>query len=362
MKTPGDTAVLAKMQADYQQGPPVYHASKFWHKLNALNMAWLETDGIENFKRSINNNYFNWMVTAKSTYFRNMLRHYLKRNARHPLAAVSLFLTQLDGADRRCRTYTNERAQWSVNRLRRKTYGIYVRLLHDFVANSDTLGLFDQLEEPIVGNPVTITRNGRRISQDICNSYLEYLYIRMALADEFRNVRTLCEIGPGYGRLSYVLWRLAMSRETKIILVDIPPALYVAQWYLREVCANATFFMYRDFESFASVEQAFEAATICFLLPHQLSLLPDRYVDLIVNISSLHEMSVGQINNYYELIDRKARYFFTKQWLFWENPEDKMIVPAVIYPKKPSWRLVHARLNPVHSDFFEAVFDVTSGT
>ena len=57
------------------------------------------------------------------------------------------------------------------------------------------------------------------------------------------------------------------------------------------------------------------------------------------------------------MIDAKARHFYTKQWTYWENHEDGLSMPAVIYPTRPHWNVLGARLNPVHPQFFEAVFE-----
>ena len=56
-------------------------------------------------------------------------------------------------------------------------------------------------------------------------------------------------------------------------------------------------------------------AAIIFLTPNQLELLPDKSIDLFVNISSFHEMRMDQIKYYFGEIDRLTRrYFYFKQW------------------------------------------------
>jgi len=95
-----------------------------------------------------------------------------------------------------------------------------------------------------------------------------------------------------------------------------------------------------------------------FLLPSQLELMPDKFFDLFINISSFHEMTRAQINLYYSIIERKAAHLYTKQWLFWQNPDDNISAPAVIYPTRASWDLVAARRHPFHTDFFEAIFKI----
>ena len=349
-----DLALLETMYKDHLAGPEIYHASKFWEKLNQLNIEWLKSDGLDNFKRTVNNNYFNWMVNTKSDYFLNVARPFFAKARRHPSKLLSLITTNI--GEMHHRTYVTTSTQTTY--FQRKIYALYLLFLFEFVRDHDEFGLFDKLEEPIVGNPIVIERKGKRISQDISNSYMEYSYIRHALGNDFPKIKTIAEIGGGYGRLSYLFHLLHQREGVKIILIDLPPALLVAQWYLRKVFPEAKTMTYRKFSSFSEIKKDFEESSICFLLPHQLELLPEGTIDLLINISSLHEMSRKQINKYYELIDKKTHYFYTKQWAFWENQEDNIFVPAISYPTRPDWTLVKARLNPVHTKFFEAMFKV----
>lgn len=349
-------SILGKMYEDHSSAPEIYHASKFWEMLNQLNIKWLKTEGLDNFKRTVNNNYFNWMVQTHSDYFRNMARLFLRKAIRHPSKFLSLFSTNV--GEMHHRTYVSASTQTTY--FQRKIYALYLLFLYEYVKDNDEFGLFDKLEEPLPGNPIVIEKEGKRISQDISNSYMEYSYIRHALGKSFTEIKTVAEIGGGYGRLSYLFHLLHHVDGIKIILIDLPPALLVAQWYLQEVFPEVKAMTYRDFSTFSEIERDFEESSFCFLLPHQLELLPEGKIDLLINVSSLQEMSREQINHYYELINEKARYFYTKQWILWENPEDKISVPAVIYPTRPNWVLLNARLNPVHTQFFEALFKLNN--
>jgi len=342
---------LKAMYSDYLNSPMIYHASKFWENLNKLNIIWLEKDGLNNFKRSVNNNYFNWAVKIYSPYFINLLKMSLNKNFIKFRVFLNLLFVNIP--EMNYRTYITDEVKPGF--LNRKIYAIYLYLLYMYVLSVDKLGLFKVVEEPSVGNPITVKIDSKRISQDICNSYLEYFYIRKSLEDNFKKITRIVEIGGGYGRLGYVFNKFH-SKEIKYIFVDIPPALHIAQWYFDQVTPDIQKFKYREFKNFSDIEIEFGESSICFLLPHQMTLLPDKYADLIINISSLHEMTIPQINHYYELINAKGIYFYTKQWLFWENPEDNISVPAVIYPTNPQWLLLTARINPIHINFFEAIF------
>lgn len=346
---------LATMQADCRVMPEIYRPSKFWERLNALNESWLDAEGVAHFKRTVNNNYFNWAVSLRSDYFQRVLRYSLRTLLSNPASTAQALLTDFRAIS--LKTYVDEHVTLSGANL--ALYRLYVLGLAVFVEKQDTLGLFSSIEEPTYGDPITVKFKGRNISQDICNSYLEYLFVSKTLQWKPNQRRlTIIELGAGYGRFVHMLFMLGQRGQgrPKLIVVDIPPALAISQWYLSLTCSDAVLFEYRDFSRFETVQTEFEAADICFLLPHQLELLPDKTADVFVNISSLQEMSFKQINRYYELIDRLALAFYTKQWLFWTNPEDQQVVPAVMYPTRPHWTLLAGRRHPIHNEFFEAVF------
>ena len=60
--------------------------------------------------------------------------------------------------------------------------------------------------------------------------------------------------------------------------------------YLASVFPERRVFRYRDFERFEDVAEEFDKAQIAFLLSCQLPRLPPKSTDLVLNISSLHEM------------------------------------------------------------------------
>ena len=96
------------------------------------------------------------------------------------------------------------------------------------------------------------------------------------------------ELGAGYDRNAHVL--LSLLPGVRYVVIDIPPALYVAQRYLPSVFPDRKVFTWRTFESYPEIQSEFEHADLAFLLPSQIEMLPDGLFDLFVNISSLHEM------------------------------------------------------------------------
>ena len=347
---------------EMKRAPEVYRASPFWDQLGALGVRQLESGGLENFKRSVNMAYFNWgPLEILRHQFLSVLLHW----CRHP--HLSVFGARFPG--RRSPTDRVADDLPAAPNFRRRlpvlasfgpvsafVYKTYVAMLLDYVREIDALGLLDRLDEPSFGNPFLVHYRGRATSQDLCNSVHEFYSADAARAAD-RPGFAIAELGGGYGRLAYVS-RRALPRAT-YTLVDIPPALNVAQEYLSRVSPGERIFQFRPFRRYAEVREEFEQASLRFLAAHQIELLPDKQFDLFVNTSSLHEMTWAQIENYLRQIDRLCRgRFYTKQWRKSQAKVNGFVIHEHDYPIPPSWRTVYHRRHPIQALFFEALYDV----
>ena len=150
--------------------------------------------------------------------------------------------------------------------------------------------------------------------------------------------------------------------KCKYVLFDIPPALYVCQRYLSAVFPELKIFKFRDFKEYSEIKFEYENADICFFTPNQMELLPKCQFNLFINISSLHEMTLEQINHYFHLINGYCNgYFYTKQWLNWTNSRDKLTISYKDYPVPYNWKLIFFRKHPIQTRFFEALYKKEGG-
>jgi putative sugar O-methyltransferase len=324
---------------------PKYRAeilpSKYWVELNRKNLEQLANSRYENFKRTVARNYFTWIVNPLNKQMR-----FLMSEAGF-LASVGIFFRALSA----------EKHDY-LKKKHTVYYNALTNLLWSYVKKNDPEGLLDKLIEPEEGNPPNVRRNGRLISQDLANSVLEYQNILHPDVDR-REVRTILELGPGYGRTAYVF--LALQPECRYILVDIPPALYVAQRYLTAVFPDRRVFGFRPFQDFEQVRTEFEDASVIFLTPNQLQLLPDKSIDLFLNISSLHEMRMDQIRYYFTEIERLTRkYFYFKQWKETTVPFENETIREEDYPVGKDWKLINRQQCAVQHKFFEALYELPS--
>jgi putative sugar O-methyltransferase len=233
-------------------------------------------------------------------------------------------------------------------------YNLLTNLLWTYVEKNDHDRLLERVTEPLEGGPIEVIRQDRLISQDLANSLLEYEAILHPDLDR-REVKTILELGPGYGRTAHVF--LTLQPGCKYVLVDIPPALFIAQRYLTAVFPERKTFTFRPFETFQEIQAEFDDSQIAFLTPNQMELLPDNSIDLFVNISSLHEMRMDQIRYYFGEIDRLTKkYFYFKQWKETTIPFENETIREADYPINDSWQLVYRQQCAVQHKFFEALY------
>ena len=91
---PGESSEMDKsidaMDAELLAGPEIYHPSRLWQDLNRQNTEQLRRGGIENFKRSINQNYFNFLpLTLGDAQLFRLMRDAV-RHGRLPLPRSSM--------------------------------------------------------------------------------------------------------------------------------------------------------------------------------------------------------------------------------------------------------------------------------
>lgn len=330
---------LQQMFDGLARAQPEVLPSRYWVELNRKNLDQLQTSGYENFKRTIALNYFTWMVGPEDAQFRFL---------RGRLPAVTVALDAARALLGRRHDLFDRKQSWNYNFL--------TQLLWSYAQTQDKERILDRLDEPLEGNPPRVYRRGKLISQDLANSALEYQAI-MDAGIERHNIRTVMELGAGYGRTAFTF--LTLHPDIRYLVVDIPPALFVAERYLSSQFKDRRIFRYREFIDYSAVREEVERAEIAFFLPNQLPLLPTRMADLFINISSLHEMRQEQIEYYFEQIQRLTRrYFYFKQWKVSNIPYENIVIREEDYPIPAEWSAVYRRECAVQTYFFEALFRV----
>ena len=330
------TSILRPMTADMESAPEIVQPSKYWIDLNRRHAERMAS-GIENFKRTLAKDYFTWMrVLPWDPQIRYLL-------AQLPFPAIARAILGTFRPFKHPHIPVLE--GWALNFLTRLVWQYAERVAPKEIA---------ALDEPALGNPPRIIQAGQLISQDLANSILEF--------QSFSDVASgaICELGGGYGRNAYVTSKL--GNPDQYMMVDIAPALGLAQLYLTSVFPKKKHFEYRPFTDFDAVREDLAASDFAYLLPHQLAHLPNDSVDLFINISSLHEMRPDQIAHYIREIRRLVRpggHFYLKAWKESHIPFENIIVREDDYPLG-GWRTVYRRTPRIQTAFFETLLQKRS--
>ena len=338
-------ASLEAMIAEINSAPQVFQPSKLWERFARQHAGEIDRYGFAQLKKTVAMNYFNFaLLGILAQSFLPALWEWIKRPTGNLLAA-----RMADDPDAPAEL---KYAGWSG-----KLYAIYIDLLYNQTRRRDRDDLLSKIEEPLFGGPhLVLLSSGRTTSQDLCNSIFEYYSIVRGNSVAFD--RPIIEVGAGYGRLAYVF--LKARPGCKYWIIDLPPALYVAQQYLSTVLPDRKIFTFRHFETFDEVAAEVETSDICFFSANQIQRLPDKVAGTFIAISNLHEMRREQIDFYFDEVDRLIHgVFYTKQWLRSRTTvEEGFVLRRGEYPIKPGWQNIFDERHPFQAWFFHALYAI----
>jgi putative sugar O-methyltransferase len=339
-------AALREMAQEVEAGPAIYRPSNFWTDLGLVNGAMIHELGLENFKRTVAQNYFNWLVVSRhDSQFKSVLKSFLGRPNLRP------FLNSMTPP---ALLRTTIKLEDHIGPRHLFVYKLFVGMLWEVAARQDWSGLSKNIEEPALGNPIDIRRQGRRISQDLANSIREYHAILSDAPELVGQRKRVAELGAGYGRLGHVFQQEGFSAY---YIFDIPPALHVSQWYLSRLFPNRKIFAFRHFDSFEEIRDKLSDCDLAFFTPNQIELFPADYFDIFLSISTLPEMSPAQVRHYLQMMSKlSSRYVYLKQWSEWFNPADQVRYKKQDFDLDTKWELRLDRTDLIQPSFFERLW------
>jgi putative sugar O-methyltransferase len=352
--TPAGRQAIEQMKQEGRAAPALDQPSAFWADLGEVNERVLGWSGEANFKRTLNQNYFNFVPTApddaRMTRMRRLARH-CRSNASEQYV--------VEDPDRDPTSWMTYYPDYYIFKepdrvTKRELYREYLELMYRYAMKRDASGLLATLEEPKLGNPIRVYRNGKLISQDLVNSVRERNSILAAMGAG-RDMRLMvAELGAGYGRLGYLMLK---TTNCRYFVFDIPPALYVSQWYLAALFPERRIFRFRRFEKFEEIEHELSGADIGFFTSNQLAKFPAGYFDLFATISSIHEMRRDQIRHYMLQMGRTTRsVLYLKQQKDYVNPVDNLVIGKDDYPLPEGWVAGRERFDLINPGFFERIY------
>ena len=151
-------------------------------------------------------------------------------------------------------------------------------------------------------------------------------------------IKSVCEIGAGFGSFSELLVR---NYNTKLFLIDLPEGNLMSSYFLKELFPEKNFFLFDDYQksNFLSIND-FNNYDIIILPPH--CIIDEKIkIDFFINARSMMEMNMSVIINYFDFIHKHIdeRGFFLNI-----NRYEKSSVGYPIriaeYPYDESWKVL----------------------
>ncbi len=328
--------ILRNMMISLFHSPKAYHPSRFWLYFMLYNAFQIDTHGLSNFKRTANNNYFTWtgdIHVEEQTYA-------LERLVANSETPNPISVKPIEFSQERWLKYTR-----------------FLVALYRYTKARDSLGILQKIEEPELGNPIHLSIDGRRISQDLCHTVIELNAILPHIGRESDETFTVYELGAGHGRIGRAL--ISLFPNARYVVIDIPPALYVSQWYLSSLFGKDSAFTFRNFSKYEEIAEEFESARFAFLLPHQAATLPSKSSDLFINVCSIQEMTSAHVDIWFSEIDRLCKgHFYTKQYFEHTNHVDGFSLSKADYPVRENWLVKFDRQCEAFPSLFEAQYRI----
>ena len=270
-----------------------YQVDTFWKNYESMNVTLLKHYGLKNFKNRPNS--YGGTSTKKSFIPKGVL---LNRIINKLLRGFDKYI----GIDW-LRFPFLDLFNYAVDDAKgiRENYGALILEMINLLPDADKLL---NIKDDLVGDPSDILK--LRESQ-YSLQFIRYFY-RLLMTNQFvdfKESNLFLEIGGGYGGFSEVLKKTYPN--VKIIFIDIPPQLYVAERYLKSVFPDKVA-GYRDTKQMESINyDSFSDYDILILPPWDIEKIEDNLIDNFSNQSSFQEMSKNTVKSYCEQLGRIIR-------------------------------------------------------
>lgn len=260
MLTQEQYELLAQMRIDNQASDPPFRTLGHWEDINALFDRWFGEFGIDDV---INQPYNYHFAGLPDPATRQVMHHWIKC---------------MGGGSVANNVVAEEAA----------------RILHGKIVKLDTLGVLDSIMDNPTWGVLTAT---------------EILYSINAHIPILTEPLTLVDLGAGWGRIGHVL--RSFNKNARYIIYDLPESLLISLTYLPAMTGDVAH----------PYNHLSDDPGVYFLAAHKLLELPDKSADVFINVASFQEMVHHYINAYLDIIDEKAKTFYSMQREGRGNPD-----------------------------------------
>lgn len=278
--------------------------SNYWHIRNIKSFETLAKFGIDKYGSTIAPYYFTFTELYHDEWFDGVVASH--KNSPFKIESNELFKKQKNFSLRESISY-NYLCYLLFYSLKKSPYYEYLEKLND----KTYLGFDDPY----------ISINNINISTDKIASLFDCEKILKTF--DKSKINKILEIGAGSGRTSEAL--LSITENTKYIICDIPPAIYISYKRLKIAFPDKKISLLIDTNNEAELKKKIEASDISFIFPDHLKLLNKNFIELTLAIDCLHEMDKPIIQYYLDCVNNFSKNFYFSVWEKTEVPYSKNI-------------------------------------
>lgn len=233
-------------------------------------------------------------------------------------------------------------------------------MLYEKVKSRDRLGILERVPATVKqGSGREFLFEGCYVSWDLLIS-IDALYSIGEVDDSlFTKPVVVLDLGAGWGRIGYVL--KSMNPNCVYVICDLPETLLVSSTYLPRLLPSErihTYYENREVGEF-SKELLRSEGGVRFCGAQDLARFSDKSIDFFINIASFQEMSLEQVKQYFEIIDRKVEGPLYLQQ-YWRGREVGLTGHEISgfdsYPFLSHWKRCYVRNTSFSNLYFEAAY------
>jgi putative sugar O-methyltransferase len=187
-----------------------------------------------------------------------------------------------------------------------------LKIINQYHSLSDIIddSVLRSISESRVGGNRSIVYNGQRLSERLIR--YGYYTSQIIKNTNFLNNEKLVflDLGGGFGGLSRVL--LNYNNKSKCIIIEQPEICAVASYYMKLNFPNKRIINYSDFKDNTNKDDLFKNKEFdIMILPHWcIEFIPDDFINLTINTTSLGEMSKQHAEYFFKNIERITKEYF----------------------------------------------------
>jgi putative sugar O-methyltransferase len=282
-----DPPLLDMLLHDMESSSELWKPTNYWEVEEKVLMPAIRREGITHFRESYNSAFVTFGVTSIPQV---LTEGFLPRAIPSRIAFKTLKMLGLDEL-----LFRNHIAE------HRRTLAAFQNMCFQLVLQRDADKEVLTVSDSGLANPRDLFspegHKEREYTIAFLRYFLQYLWLKQFV--DFKRIKTILELGSGYGGQAEVVCKL--HPHIKYIICDIPPQVYIAEQYLKS-CFPGEVMSYSETARLNSIDISdTRSKRIVVLASWQIERVIGK-VDLFWNSASLQEMEPNVVRNYISIL------------------------------------------------------------